>query len=91
MGTWPDGKPINDDVEVAFESQQKLQLLDAHSNQVFVILAHDANVDDVIDFFPKTVNRWKELGWGDEARWMFLGDFKGAVAEEAVDSQAVET
>ena len=83
MGLWPDGEPTNDDTELAYKSQEKLQLLDAHPNQVFVIIAHDENMVDVIEFFPKTANRWKELGWGDEARWMFLGDFKDAVAAEA--------
>ncbi|KFY74810.1 hypothetical protein V499_05190 [Pseudogymnoascus sp. VKM F-103] len=81
MGTWPDGDPTNEDVPAAVESQQKLQLVDAHSDQVFVILSHDENVGDVIDFFPKIANGWKELGWGDKARWMFLGDFKEAITE----------
>jgi len=81
MGTWPDGNPTNDDAEAAANSQQKLQLIDANSNQVFVILAHDENIEDVIDLFPKTVNQWKERGWGDEARWLFLGDFKEAITD----------
>ncbi|KFY35921.1 hypothetical protein V494_05478 [Pseudogymnoascus sp. VKM F-4513 (FW-928)] len=43
MGTWPDGDPTNEDVPAAVESQQKLQLVDAHADQVFVILSHDEN------------------------------------------------
>ena len=76
-----------EDVPTALESHRKLRLVDAQSAQVFVILAHDENVGDVIDFFPKSVNAWKELGWADRARWMFLGDFKEAVAEYLTDDQ----
>jgi hypothetical protein len=35
------------------EARKKLQLLDAQVEQVFVILAHDENEKDVIDFFRK--------------------------------------
>lgn len=87
MGTWPDGFPTNDDPEAAIESQRKLQLLDAYMNQVFVILAHDETVEGVIDFFPKTANQWKERGWGNEVRWLFLGDFREAVTQEGVSDQ----
>lgn len=47
-----------------------------------MILAHDENVGEVLDFFPKAANCWKQLGWGDSARWMFLGDFREAVELE---------
>ena len=52
---------------------------------MFVILAHDECMQDVIEFYPKDANRWKELGWGDKARWLFLGDFKEAVTIEGID------
>lgn len=79
IGTWPDGEPAADDLPAAIESNRKLQLIDALSTRVFVILAHDENMGGVIDFFPKTANEWKALGWGDKARWRFLGDFAEAV------------
>ena len=81
IGTWSDGESTAEDLPAAMETHEKLRLVDAHPSQVFVILAHDENIEDVIDFFPKTANRWKELGWGNNARWMFLGDFKGAIEE----------
>lgn len=81
IGTWPDGESCAVDMLVAMESHRKLQVADAQTAEVFVILAHDENVGDVIDFFPKSVNAWRKLGWADRARWMFLGDFKGPVSE----------
>jgi hypothetical protein len=81
IGTWPDGDSCADDLPAALESHRKLQLVDAQTEQVFVILAHDENVKDVVDFFPKSANHWKELGWADRARWMFLRDFREVVSE----------
>ena len=81
IGTWPDGDSCADDIEAAVDSHKKLQLFDAQLAQIFVILAHDENIGDVIDLFPKKANQWKQLGWADRARWMFLGDFREAIAE----------
>ena len=86
IGTWPDGDLTVGDLPAALESHQKLQHVDAQKAQVFVILAHDETVSDVMDFFPKSINSWKELGWGERARWSFLGDFKEAVSEKLVDN-----
>jgi hypothetical protein len=80
IGTWPDGECCAVDLPAAMESHRKLQLIDAPSAEVFVILAHDEIVGDVIDLFPKTANQWKQLGWGEKSRWMFLRDFKDAIA-----------
>jgi hypothetical protein len=81
IGTWPDGDSCAVDLPAALESHRKLRVIDAQSQHVFVILAHDENVGAVIDFFPKSANAWKKMGWGDKARWMFLGDYKEAVSE----------
>ena len=62
IGTWPDGDLCVEDLPAALESHRKLQFVDAQDTQVFVILAHDENVGDVIDLFPKSVNSWKKLG-----------------------------
>ncbi|KAF2111506.1 beta-lactamase-like protein [Lophiotrema nucula] len=86
IGTWPDGSLTVEDLSTALESHGKLRLVDAQCAQVFVILAHDENVGDVIDFFPKSVNAWKKLGWADRARWMFLGDFKEAVSDYSTEA-----
>ena len=79
IGTWPDGDCCAVDLEAAVDSHKKLQLFDGQMDQIFVILAHDEKIGEVIDLFPKKANRWKDLGWADRVRWMFLGDFKEAV------------
>ena len=85
IGTWPDGELCVEDLPAALESHRKLRLVDAQDTQVFVILAHDETVGDVIDLFPKSVNSWKQQGWAEKARWMFLRDFKEAVSEFSID------
>lgn len=50
IGTWPDGESTAEDLPVAIDSHQKLQLVDAHSTQVLVILAYDENIEGGIDF-----------------------------------------
>jgi hypothetical protein len=80
IGTWPDGDLCVDDLPAALESHRKLQLVDALTEQVFVILAHDETIGDTIDLFPKDANAWKERGWAERSRWVFLRDFKEAVS-----------
>jgi hypothetical protein len=90
IGTWPDGESCADDLPAALESHQKLQVIDAQLTQVFVILAHDETLNDVIEFFPKAANHWKQLGWADKTRWMFLRDFKEAITENYIDGQLIK-
>jgi hypothetical protein len=85
LGTWPDGSPAAYDLDKAHESLDKLGVYDAQTEQVFVILAHDDAMRETIDFFPRDVNNWKERGWGDVTRWVFLRDFKEAVIEKGYD------
>lgn len=66
------------DVPEAEATIEKMIDFDA-SEDVFVIIAHDKGLLDVIDFFPKKANEWKEKGWKDAGRWRFLEDFKGAL------------
>src|ERR1700750_1370764 len=66
IGTWPDGDSCADDLPAALDSHEKLQVIDAQSSQIFVILAHDETIQDVIEFFPKAANQWKSLGWGEK-------------------------
>lgn len=30
---------------------------------------------DVLEFFPRDANAWKEKGWKEKGRWGFLQDF----------------
>jgi hypothetical protein len=81
LGTWPDGEPAAEDVPAAIDSVGKLQVLDAQTNQILVILAHDEHIGGVIDLFLNNINQWPRRGWEDRARWLFLGDFKQAVED----------
>ncbi|KAI5918726.1 beta-lactamase-like protein [Camillea tinctor] len=68
------------DVPEAEATISKMVPFDA-SEDVFVIVAHDGTLSDVIDFFPKKANGWKEKGWKETSRWRFLADFKDAAAK----------
>lgn len=68
------------DVPEAEATISKMIDFDENEN-VFVVLAHDTSLLDVIDFFPKRANEWKEKGWKQTSRWRFLADFKSATAE----------
>jgi glyoxylase-like metal-dependent hydrolase (beta-lactamase superfamily II) len=61
------------DIPEVIETIGKLQEADCQDN-VFVIIAHDATVRDVVDQFPRSLNRWKERGWGKDVKWAFLRD-----------------
>lgn len=52
-----------------------LQELDCDEN-IFVIIAHDSTVRDGVDHFPKSLNAWKEKGWGSGLKWSFLRDLE---------------
>jgi len=75
------GKGVAHDVEAATESIRRLEEFDA-SPDVFVAIAHDDTLLDVVDFFPKTAGAWKEKGWVKDSRWRFLKDFKKAVESQ---------
>lgn len=49
------------------------------AEDVFVVLAHDEQLLDLVDFFPATVDGWRAKGYAEKARWRFLGDFEAAV------------
>lgn len=65
---------IHDDLEQGLESLHKWYEFDAHDS-VFSVIAHDASLLDVIDFYPKPANDWKKKGWQEQGRWRFLRDF----------------
>lgn len=62
----------------AEKSVGKVIELDARDD-VFVVVAHDSTLLDVIKFFPNKGNDWKENGWKEKSRWGFLQDFREAV------------
>lgn len=63
------------DVPLAMRTVGSLQQLDCNEN-VLVIIAHDSTVRDAVDHFPKSLNGWKERGWGRETKWAFLRDLR---------------
>jgi hypothetical protein len=63
------------DVALATNTVSWLQELDCNDN-VFVIIAHDLYVEQMVDHFPKSLNSWKKKGWGDKARWAWFEDLK---------------
>jgi glyoxylase-like metal-dependent hydrolase (beta-lactamase superfamily II) len=65
----------NHDVAEAENSVKKLIDFDARED-ILVVIAHDGSLLDVLDFFPKQANDWKEKGWKEEGKWRFLRDFQ---------------
>ncbi|KAJ7784552.1 beta-lactamase-like protein [Mycena metata] len=42
------------------------------NEDVFVVLAHDATLEDVVGPFPTVLNEWKAKGWKERVIWSFL-------------------
>jgi len=69
---------IFEDHDAALETVRKIEELDAADN-IFVILTHDESLRDQLDFYPKTINDWKEKGYRSHTRWLFLKDFRNCL------------
>lgn len=65
---------FNEDHDVAEWTIEGVEEFDADEN-VFVVVAHDASLKDVVEFFPVSANEWKAKDWGKNGRWRFLADF----------------
>ncbi|EUC64509.1 N-acyl homoserine lactonase AttM, putative, partial [Rhizoctonia solani AG-3 Rhs1AP] len=76
----PGGDP-NTNLPEAQKSLDKLMDFDCYDN-FFTVIAHDAELLDVVEFFPKTLNDWKARGYRERVLWKFAGDFKEAVEEQ---------
>ena len=63
------------DIPLATRTVGHLQDLDCNEN-VFVIIAHDGSIRDGVDHFPKSLNAWKEKGWGNMLKWAFFRDLE---------------
>ncbi|KZL80414.1 metallo-beta-lactamase superfamily protein [Colletotrichum incanum] len=66
--------PIFPDGPSSFATVQKIQELDALDN-VFVIMAHDLSLQNVLPLFPEKINGWAESGIKTDSRWLFCNDF----------------
>ena len=73
-----DGKSLAHDYDAGRATVEKIKVFDA-DERVFVVIAHDNSLRDVLEFFPKSANEWKEKGWKEQGRWRFLKDFEKAV------------
>lgn len=71
------------DIPLATETMRYLQELDCLDN-IFVIIAHDSTVRDGVDHFPKSLNAWKEKGWGNDLKWAFFRDLEQYWKSQAV-------
>ncbi|GME43684.1 Metallo-beta-lactamase superfamily protein [Neofusicoccum parvum] len=73
----PTGMPDHD-LETAQKTVEQLGEFDG-DDDVLVIVAHDGKLTDVVEFFPKAANAWREKGWKGLGLWRFLEDFAGVV------------
>lgn len=71
---------MHEDHKQATETLRKLKTFDARDD-VFVIIAHDISLLDLVDFYPSNLNSWRQQGWAESGRWRFLRDFKDAVGQ----------
>ncbi|KAK3402406.1 beta-lactamase-like protein [Sordaria brevicollis] len=69
------GEAWHHDVEQTIETAGKLQEPDALEN-VFVAIAHDDSLLDVVDFYPETMNDFVKKGWVQKGHWRFLRDLR---------------
>lgn len=74
----PDGSTVAHDLTSAREAIIKLQAFDV-DERIFMASAHDLGLRDVIEYFPdKTMDEWRQKGWKEKARWLFLRDLEAA-------------
>lgn len=71
----PSAGCFNLDAETMRQTVEKVAALDADID-VFVVLAHDHWLLDVVDLFPRSANDWKAQGWKEKSTWRFLLDFE---------------
>lgn len=59
------------DPQLTKMSMEKVQSFDADED-FLVVVAHDESIAGVLDFFPKTLNAWKEEGVKEKLVWAFV-------------------
>jgi hypothetical protein len=59
------------DLAESQRSTNKLANFDGEEN-ILTITAHDVSLRDVLDFFPRQANNWKEKEWKKEGHWRWL-------------------
>jgi hypothetical protein len=76
-----DGKGVAHDADEAERTIGKVQGWDVRDD-VFVVFAHDASLEGILELFPKSANGWRGRGWARRGKWAFLKDFGEAVKGE---------
>ena len=62
-----------EDAALAQRSVDALAEVDASDN-VFVAVAHDPALREVLDVFPRSMTEWKAKGWGNQSHWHFVNE-----------------
>ena len=70
---------MQEDLKEAEQTVEKLKAFDGRDD-VMIVIAHDATLLNVLDFFPQDINDWNVRGWAAQGRWLFLRDSKGVAA-----------
>jgi hypothetical protein len=66
------------DLKQCHSTVEGLQEFDA-SDGILLVIAHDASLLGALDFYPQSMNNWREKDLDAKSRWRFLGDFAEAV------------
>ncbi|CAN9365873.1 unnamed protein product [Alternaria alternata] len=69
---------VNSDLSTAMRTINAVRDFDDQDN-VFLVAAHDHTVTAVVDTFPRSANQWKQKGWKEQTKWLFLKDFQEAL------------
>lgn len=70
----------------AIESVNKMEVFDA-SPDVFVVIAHDTSLVDVLPFFPETISNWDSANHKSVGTWRFLKDFGEIIKLQKTDAK----
>ena len=70
---------MHENLEEAEQTVEKLKVFDGRDD-VMIVIAHDATLLNVLEFFPQNINDWKARGWAAQGRWLFLEDMDRVAA-----------
>ena len=70
---------MHEDLEKAEQTVEKLKAFDGRDD-VMIVIAHDATMLSVLEFFPQNINNWQVRGWAAQGRWLFLEKSEGVAA-----------
>lgn len=62
---------MQEDLKEAEQTVEKLTAFDGRDD-VMIVIAHDATLLNVLEFFPQDINDWKARDWAAQGRWLFL-------------------